>query len=191
MNLSVFDNDTLGLVDGRSVVLRGTTTVNRLFNSSVFPIESWLETALENAGFDVVNARYEWNSWFNDNSINVEIELNVYNWHTSDEARQNAIAAIEAYTANDGLNKVFFNTTLTVSYDGYVAPGTSPTGNTGGGGSRGGGPPSGFDSSGNQRTDRNDDDDDDDGNSFLKGLGLSTPWAILGAAVIALVVLRK
>src|SRR5687768_9188014 len=104
MNFSVFeydDDDTFGdLANARSVVLKGTTTVNALFNSSAFPIGDWFKRALEGAGFEVTNVRWSWNSSipFGGNAANVEIEVELFNWHTSDEARVNAIRAIEAYT---------------------------------------------------------------------------------------------
>ena len=115
MRFSIFEDDnTLGLDNARVVVLRGSTTVNRLFNSSAFPIDSWIRTALVNANFDVVAVRYSWQSSlpFGGNGVNVEIECNVFNNFTAEQARVNAITAIEAYTANLGLNKPFYNTTL-------------------------------------------------------------------------------
>jgi len=119
----------MGTIAGmRSVVLRGTTTVSQLFSPNLFNVGEWIKTALRSSGFEVVNVRTTAANWFG-YAMNVEIELNVFNEFTSDQARGNAIAAIEAYTANYGVNKVFSNTTLSVAYDGYQAPsagGTNP-----------------------------------------------------------------
>jgi hypothetical protein len=155
-----------------------------LFNSSAFPIDSYLRTALTNAGFDVVAARYSWNSWFNDNSINVELECNVYNEFTSEQARQNAIRAIEAYTANFGTTKVFHNTTLSVTYDGFAR-------------STNGGPtvplrtqispPSSFDSS----VALNSTGQSMASDAFFTALGISTPVALVGGGLLLILLLRR
>ena len=188
MRFSIFEDDnTLGLDNARVVVLRGSTTVNRLFNSSAFPIDSWIRTALVNAGFDVVAVRYSWQSSlpFGGNGVNVEIEINVYNNFTSEQARVNAITAIEAYTANLGLNKPFYNTTLSVAYDAYVPPGQ-----TGSGGTRPrvvppASPPSTYDQSGVPNS----------GSQFFGNLGyalgISTPMAVLLALGVGLVILKR
>ncbi|MEQ1923939.1 MAG: hypothetical protein ABL952_15645 [Pyrinomonadaceae bacterium] len=179
------NSDMLGVLENsRIVTLRGSSTVNRIFNSSAFPIQNWIKNALAIAGFAVVGTpRYTWNSWFNDNSINIEIELEVYNIHTSEDARINAINALEAYTANYGLNKVFYNTTLSVAYDAYVAP-TSIIN-----------PPSQF----NNSNQNDPDSGGGDGSGFLDQLGLgaglgagaAVPFAILGGLILGYIVLKR
>ena len=182
MRFSIFEDDhTLGLDNARPVVLRGSSTLNRLFNSSIFPIESWITAALSNAGFDVVAVRYSWVSSvpFGGNAINMEIEINVYNEFTAEQARVNAIRAIEAYMANYGLNKVFYNTTLSVASDSYVPPiqqnRRTPTPSPS--------PPSSYDQTAIPGTGFFD--------SLGYGLGLSTPLTILLAVGIGIVILRR
>ena len=193
MRLSIFDpDDNFGEVSGgwRPVVLRGTVEVSQLFSPNLFNIGDWIKTALQNNGFSVVNVRTSAAGYVG-YANNVEIELNVFNEFTSEQARVNAIAAIEAYRANFGFNKVFYNTTLSVAFDGYKAP------STGGGGSTSKppvpnpskSPPSNYDKS-------SDKSDGSDGiSSFFDklglGLGVSTPIAILIAAGVAIVILRK
>src|SRR5690606_8322328 len=120
MNFSVFHDDgTLGAVNSRIVVLRGSTTVSQLFSPNFLPIDNWLRQSLQGFGFSVVAVRSSTANWVG-YALNIEIEVDVYNHHSAEEARVNAIQAIEAYTANYGLNKVFSNTTLRVVYDAYV-----------------------------------------------------------------------
>ena len=179
MRFSIFDNDsTLGATAGmRPVVLRGTVTVSQLFSPNLFNIADWIKAALRNNGFDVVNVRMSAAGWVG-YANNVEIELNVFNEFTGDEARRNAIAAIEGYTANLGLNKVFHNTTLSVAYDGYQAPSgssTKPSTN----------PPSSYDYQSGTNT----------GSGFVEnfamGLGVSTPVAALIGIGALIVILRR
>jgi hypothetical protein len=194
------------LPNSRRVTLTGTTTVNALFNSSIFPIENWLKIALVNAQFEVVAVRYNWLSSlpFGGNAINFEIELDVYNQYTSDQARDNAIAAIEAYTANYGLNKVFSNTVVNVSYDAYVPPGTvSPgtrdgSGNTNSSGSTPGGiknPPSQYDQTGKATPSTEKSSLQKMLESLGADLGFGAAGALVGGAAVAgiflLVLLKK
>jgi hypothetical protein len=181
MRLSVFDDDsTFGGTTGmRPVVLRGTVTVSQLFSPNLFNIGDWIKAALRNNGFDVVNVRTSAAGWVG-YSNNVEIELNVFNEHTADEARRNAITAIEGYTANFGLNKVFHNTTLSVAYDGYQqqqSGGSTPKPSSG--------PPSTYNqySSGGSVSGFLD--------NFALGLGVSTPMAALIGAGVLIVILRR
>ena len=194
MNLSIFDDDgTFGLDNARQVVLRGTVTVSQLFSPNLFDVSGWIKTALQNAGFYVVAVRMSAAGWIGYTN-NIEIELEVYNSFTSEQARVNAIAAIEAYTANFGLNKPFYNTTLSVAYDAYVAPGSSSSGggshpksnpkaNNSGGGS---GYQSPYDQSANAPS---------SGGDFLgnlgKGLGLSSPYALVAAGLILVIALKR
>ena len=179
MRFSIFDDDsTLGATAGmRPVVLRGTVTVSGMFSPNFFNIAEWIKTALRNNGFDVVNVRTTSAAWIG-YTTNIEIELNVFNEFTGDEARRNAIAAIEDYTANFGLNKVFHNTTLSVAYDGYQAPsGSNPKPSTN--------PPSSYDHQSGTDT----------GSGFVEnfamGLGVSTPVAALIGIGALIVILRR
>lgn len=183
MNFSIFsDDETMGLSNSREVVLRGTTTVNRLFNSSAFNIDGWIKTALENAGFAVNAVRYSWVSSILNNAANIEIEINLYNNHTSNEARANAVKAIESFTANYGMNKAFSNTTLSVISDAYQAPGSNPRPNTNQN------PPSSYDNTGGQSV----------GSSgginpfnFGTALGVTTPIALVGGGLLLLLILKR
>src|SRR5689334_15450431 len=112
MNFSLYDFDD-GLGDTgtrRVVVLRGTTTVSQLFSPNLFDISGWIKTGLENRGFSVNAVRMSAAGWIGYTN-NIEIELNVDTAYTAEQARGNAIVAIEDYRANYGLNKVFSNTT--------------------------------------------------------------------------------
>ena len=181
MRFSIFDNDsTLGATAGmRPVVLRGTVTVSGMFSPNFFNIAEWIKTALRNNGFDVVNVRTTSAAWIG-YTTNIEIELNVFNEFTGDEARRKAIAAIEDYTANFGLNKVFHNTTLSVAYDGYQhqqGGGSVPKPSSG--------PPSTYDQypSGGGVSGFLD--------NFALGLGVSTPVAALIGIGALIVILRR
>lgn len=187
---SIFDGDHLLGDTGtrRVVVLRGTTTVSQLFSPNFFDIEDWAKTALQSHGFDVVNVRMSAAGYIG-YSNNLEIELNVDTAYSAEQARQNAIVAIEAYTANWGLNKVFSNTTLSVASD-AMASGSGIGGSIGSGGSRTNGdgstnPPSVYD-----RT-----TDAPSSGDFLSnlglGLGVSTPVVLLGGGVLLLLLLKK
>ena len=162
----------------RSVVLRGTVTVSQLFSPNLFNIGDWIKSALQSNGFDVVNVRTSASGYIG-YSNNVEIELNVFNEFTSEQARQNAIVAIEGYRANFGLNKVFSNTTLSVAYDGYQQQSgtTNPKPSSG--------PPSTYNQypTGGGVSGFLD--------SFALGLGVSTPVAALIGAGILIVILRR
>lgn len=180
---SLLQNDrTMGLANSRVVVLRGSTTASQLFSPNFFPVDSWLRTALENNGFSVIAVRSSMANWFG-YAMNIEVELNVFNNHTSDEARINAIRAIEAYRANYGINKVFSNTTLSVAFDGYVSPGGQsrpsnpqptiiPT------------PPSVHDQTPMPAQGGFWD-------NLGLGMGVSTPVVLLGAVALGLLILRK
>ncbi len=192
MHFSLFESDYgLGdLADTRVVVLRGSTTPSQLFSPNFFDIGGYIETALEIAGFSVNAVRTSAGpQWFG-YAQTVEIEINLYNRHTSEEARVNAIRAIEAYTANFGLNKVFSNTTLSVTYDAYVPPssgssgtGSTPKSNT----PKTGGPPSTYDTSQMPAGPGN--------SQFLDnlglGLGVSTPVVIGAGALLLVLMLRR
>ena len=181
MRFSIFDDDsTLGATAGmRHVVLRGTVTVSQMFSPNLFNIADWIKDALRKNGFEVVNVRMSAAGWVG-YANNVEIELNVFNEYTGDEARRNAIAAIEGYTANFGLNKVFHNTTLSVAYDGYQhqqSGGSVPKPSSG--------PPSTYDQypSGGGVSGFLD--------NFALGLGVSTPVAALIGIGALIVILRR
>lgn len=193
MNLSIYDDDgTLGLDNARQVVLRGTVTVSQLFSPNFLDVAGWIKIALQNAGFYVVNVRMSAAGWIGYTN-NIEIELEVYNNFTSDQARVNAIAAIEAYTANFGLNKPFYNTTLSVAYDAYVAPGSSQSSTTAspkpkGGNSNGVQP---YQSPYDQTASNATNNVGDFFSNFGKGLGLSSPYALLAGGVLLLILLKK
>jgi hypothetical protein len=179
---SIFsDDDTLGLDNSRVVVLRGTTTVSQLFSPNLFNIGDWIRTALENKGFSVVAVRTSAAAWIG-YANNLEIELNVFNNFTSEQARVNAILAIEAYTANFGLNKVFSNTTLAVAYDAYVPP-ASTSGTTRN-------PVSPVPSRTPSVFDQSIPTSDSTLN-FWSAAGLTTPVAVVGAGLLLLLLLRR
>lgn len=123
MNFSIFENDDglAGLDGARIVVLSGSTTAGGLFSPNFINHSNWIRTALQNAGFSVLNVRASTPFTFGAYVLNVEIEIEVYNIFTAEQARRNATSAIEAYTANYGLNKVYSNTTLSVTYDALPA----------------------------------------------------------------------
>lgn len=132
----VASNGQLGdLAGARSVRLSGVTYVSFLFRDmSEGTFATWLRTALENAGFYVsspVKVRWEGGilGLWGEPKLTVEIDIEVYNNYTSVQAARNAEAAIQAYTANYGLNQPFYNTSLNVAFDGYVAAPVMPTGN--------------------------------------------------------------
>lgn len=193
MNFSVFDNDdeTFGdLADARVVVLKGSTTVSQLFSPNFFPIDRWLRTALEIAGFSVNAVRSSAAAWIG-YALNIEIEIEVYNRHTSEQARSNAIRAIEAYTANYGLNKVFSNTTLSVTFDAFVPPstgGSQPPRTGGVKPSPSPSPPSSYDQTNTRGQQQG-------GSAFLDnlglGLGVSTPVVIGTAALLVVLMLKR
>lgn len=172
MQFSIFENDgSLGaLENARVVVLRGTTRVSQLFSPNLFPIDSYLQTALSNAGFAVLGVRSTAAGWVG-YDINIEIEVEVYNNFSAEEVRRNASAAIQAYRANFGVNQVFSNTALNV-----IADGRSPVG---------AGVPSAYDltNPANQK------------NGFIDnlafGLGLSAPVVVAGGVVLAILVLKR
>lgn len=168
--MQYFSQTTLGAVlpDSRVVVLRGTTTVSQLFSPNIFDINGWLKTGLENRGFSVINARVVPAGWFSGYSDNVEIELNVFNNFTAEDARQNAIAAIEDISANFGLNRVFSNTTLSVVSDAYGQSGSNP--------------PSTYD------LNNSNGEGNDFWGGFLKGSGATV---IVGGVVLAIILLKK
>lgn len=185
----------LGLDNARVVVLRGTTTVSQLFSPNLFPINEWIKTGLENRGFSVNAVRTSAAGIFTGYQNNVEIELNVYNEYTAEQARQNAIAAIEDYRANYGLNKVFSNTTLDVVSDAFVyQAGNLGTVNVYGGGNTrpASSPPSAYNlnpaaPNGQPAASGSD--------AFWSALGLtaapSATVLILGIGVIAIIALKK
>lgn len=183
MNLSLFDDDgTLGLDNARQVVLKGTVGVSNWFSPNFLDIAGWIRTALENKGFKVVNVRISVANWVG-YVQNVEIELEVYNNFTSEQARVNAIAAIEAYTANFGLMKPFYNTTLSVAYDAYVAPNSGSPKST---------PKStpyvsAYDKSASVGSNSS----GDFLGNFGKGLGLSSPYALLAGGVLLIILLKR
>jgi hypothetical protein len=196
MNFSAFEDDqTLGNTGGRIVVLRGTTTVSQLFSPNLFPISQWIQTGLENRGFIVNAVRMSAAGWIG-YANNIELELYVYNEHTAEQARVNAIRAIEDYRANFGFNQVFSNTTLDVVSDAYVPPGDPGYihngGNVGtvtvsGGWGNAQNPPSAYNQSNQQQG--------GGGSNFLDnlglGLGVSTPIVIGAGALLLLLVLKK
>ncbi len=193
-SLSIFEGDgTLGLDNARQVVLRGTVTVSQLFSPNLFDVAGWIKIALQNAGFSVINVRMSAAGWIGYTN-NIEIELEVYNNFTSEQARVNAIAAIEAYTANFGLNKPFYNTTLSVAYDAYVAPGgssqsASPKPKSGN--SNGVQPyRSPYDQT-NQTSPNATGGVGDFFSNFGKGLGLASPSALLAGGVLLVILLKK
>lgn len=128
MNFSIFDNDGgFGNLEGaRIVVLSGSTTAAGLFSPNFINHGKWIKTALENAGFSVLNVRASTPFTFGAYVLNLEIEIEVFNDFTAEQARRNAMRAIEAYTANYGLNKVYSNTTLSVDFD--ALPASAPSG---------------------------------------------------------------
>lgn len=167
------------LANSRVVVLRGTTTVSQLFSPNFFDVAGWLRTGLENRGLDVINARISGAEWFGYES-NIELELNVFNNFTSEEARQNAIAAIEDITVNYGLNKVFSNTTLSIVSDAYVPPGTGGYVN----------PPSNYDLNPGGSGQVN--NSSGTGSNWLDGLLTGSGATVLiGGVVVALILLKK
>ena len=182
--------------NSRVVVLRGTTTSSQLFSPNFFDLADWIREWLTGRGFDVIAVRMSAAGWLG-YSNNIEIELNVNNEYTSEEARVNAIREINSITANSGFNYVFSNTTLNVVSDAYVPPG-------GGGlyqlppidgGTVYANPPSSY----NQQPGVNGNPPappaSTGGSDFLASLGLgagiSTPIALIGGAVVLLLVLRK
>lgn len=182
--------------NSRIVVLRGTTTVSQLFSPNFFDVAGWIRDWLTERGFGVVAVRMSAAGWLG-YSNNIEIELNVNNEYTSEEARLNAIREIDSITANSGFNNVFSNTTLSVVSDAYVQaqqPG-------GGyyqlppidGGTVYANPPSSY----NQQPGVNGNPPVPPAGSgdFLSslglGLGTSTPIVLLGAAILLVVVLKK
>ena len=183
MRFSVFDGDEgLGLENARVVVLRGSTTVSQLFSPNLFDIRSWIKTALENAGFSVNAVRMSAAGWVG-YSNNLEIEINVYLNFTAEQARQNAIQAIDSYTANFGMNRVFLNTTLSVVSDSLPVVALANVRNV-----RTASPISQYDYTGGQNV------ADDSGNfvrNFAAGLGLSTPVAVVGGGIFLLLLLRR
>lgn len=180
LNFSIFEDDqTIGsLANSRVVILRGTVKVSQLFSPNIFDIADWIKTALENNGFSVVAVRMSAAGWIG-YSNNVEIELNVFNEFTAEQARVNAILAIEAYRANWGTTKVFSNTTLRVGFDAYRPPGTQPLPSPS--------PPSDYDQSSA--------DDKDKDSDFLKelgkSLGISAPIALIGGGLLLILILRR
>lgn len=183
LNFSIFDDDgTLGgLENSRVVVLRGSTTPSQLFSPNFFPIDSYIRTALVNAGFDVIAVRSSSANFFG-YALNIEIEINVFNNFTAEEARRNAVRAIEAYTANYGLNRVFSNTTLSVVSDAYRPPGQAPR-------SRGviDNPPSQYDQSGGKAVTG----DSQNPFNFGTALGITTPIALVGGGLLLLLLLKR
>lgn len=192
MNFSIFEDDgTLGgtLPDSRVVVLKGSTTPSGLFSPNFFDLAGYIKTGLENRGFSVIAVRLAAANWTG-YAQNLEIELNVFNRHTSEEARVNAITAIEAYRANYGASKVFNNTTLSVAFDGYQAAGTnasntkSPNTNN----TNATNPPSAYDTKDRDRGSFLD-------SEFIKnmsfGLGVSAPVVVAGGALLLLLYLKR
>ena len=186
MHFSVFESDdNLGqLENSRVVVLRGSTTPSQLFSPNFFDISGYIRKALEMGGFSVNAVRTSAGPQWIGYAQTVEIEINLFNWHTSEEARSNAIRAIEAYTANYGLNKVFSNTTLSVAYDAYVPP-ASGSGSNPKPPKPQPSPPSNYDTS----------QPGYGSSQFLDnlglGLGVSTPVVIGAGALLLLLMLRR
>lgn len=166
----------MSLPNSRVVVLRGSTTVSELFSPGiwsggnlVFNFSEWIRVGLENRGFSVIAARVSASGWTG-NQYNLEIEINLLNNHTSEEARVNAIQAINSITANYGLNTPFSNTTLSVASDAYGQVGANPY------------------SSYDQTNPINTDDDDD----WLKGLLTGSGATVLvGGVLLVAILLRK
>jgi len=164
--MQYFKPTTLGaLADSRVVVLAGTVTVSQWFSPNLFDIRGWLETGLENRGFSVNAVRMSAAGWVGYTN-NVEIELNVFNNFTAEEARQNAQQAIDDITANYGLADVFSNVTLHVQSDAYGGSNYNP--------------PSSYDQTNNNG--------DDFWGGFLKGSGAAF---LVGGVVLAIVLLKK
>lgn len=183
----MFENDgTLGLLENsRIVVLRGST-YTQWFTGNVFPLADWIKTSLENRGFSVIAARVSRAGFIGD-TYNVELELNVFNNYTAEEARVNAIRAIEDFRANFGTTRVFSNTTLSVVSDAYVPPGSSTTRTT----TRTPAPtpsrtPSVYDQS-NSGTGGS----SGSGLDFWSAAGISTPIALVGGGLLLLLLLRR
>ena len=172
MNLSIFEDDeTLGRMAGtRVVVLRGTVTVSQLFSPNLFNVDRWMKTGLENRGFSVNAVRMSPAGWIGYTNA-VEIELNVFNEYSAEQARSNAINAITDTTANFGLNSVFSNVTLSVVYDANPSAGVVPS------------PPSEYNLP-----------PVGDGGFFSnlgKSLGVSAPIALVAGGLVVLVMLRR
>lgn len=160
---------TMGALSGTRIVeLRGTTTASGLFSPNFVNHSDWIATGLRNRGFNIVNVRADTPYTFGDYVLNLEIEANVYDQHSAEEVRQNAIAAIEDYRANYGLNKVYSNTTLSVVYDAAADGGTGGAYN----------PPSNYDQS-----NADDQPESEAWVAFWSAMGLSTPPTV--ATVLA------
>lgn len=191
MKFSIFDNDgTLGQEETRTVVLRGTVTVSQLFSPNLFNVDSWMETGLRNRGFTVNKVRMSAAGWIGYTN-NVEIETELYNSFTAEQQRRAIQSAIGEITANYGVNRVFYNVTLSVAYDANAAqsggsaastpkPRTSTSSNA-----PSPSPPSTYDqSAGSPR-----------GSNFVDnlglGLGVSTPIVVGAAALLVVLALKR
>lgn len=168
----------------RRITLIGTTRVSQWFSPNFYNFNTLIKQWLEANGFYVIAVRTSDPYWFNtDYDINVEIEVDVFCEFSAEEARRNAIAALEnamgTATILGGQVRIFSNTTLRVQYDnGCTAaqgqPQVAVTNN----------PASTYD-----QTDRRNNSNKDGGGSwdaFWAGLGVTTPPTIATVAIIGL-----
>lgn len=166
---------------GRRVMLRGTTSLGWWFGDWTGGADSTVQRIvtdhLRAANFEVIAVRATLVSFFGAPPwpVNLEIELEVFCNHTSDEVRNNAITVIEnatgrATSVSTSPSKIFYNTTLAVSYDQGCT--NQPTQNS----------PAANPSAHDQTQSGN----SDGWNSFWRGIGIATPPAVGTVALIGI-----
>ena len=183
MNFSLFSNndDTFGQISGvkRAVVLKGKTTVSNWVSPNVFDVRDDIANALRADGFEVIAVKWTGDSWIG-YEINLEIEVNVYTDYSAEQVRQRAIQVIESITRTFGTTiKLFWNTSLQVKDDALWRQG----GNNNQQGNNNQLP--------NNIPPPKDDDSSDIWKKFFENAGLTTPVALVGGALLLILIMRR